>query len=107
MTGYRGNYAGHKQEAHGPVSERIMRKFYGPAGIPKPNDEVSEDARVEAVKFCRERNLNYTLGMMLEMARFADEYTAKIAKHLRLAQEHGAKAEIRAINTENARRRRD
>lgn len=101
MTGYRGNYG----KPHGPVSERTMRKFYGASGAAKGKDEVSEDARVAAVKFCRERDLNYTLGTMLEMARFAEEYTAKIANHLRLAQEHGAKAEIRAINTENARRR--
>ena len=102
MTGYRGNYG----KPHGPVSERVMRKFYGASGAANPKEvEVSEDARVAVVKFCRERDLNYTLGTMLEMARFADQYTSKIAQNLRLAQEHGAKAEIRAINAENARRR--
>ena len=90
-------------------NERFMTQHYGASGFVdrnKPVDEVSEDARVAAVKFCRKRDLNYTLGVMLEMARFADQYTAEIAHHLRLAQEHGAKAEIRAINAEHARRRK-
>ena len=89
-------------------TERFMQQHYGASGFVakcKKVDEVSEDARVAVAKFCQERDLNYTLGTMLEMARFAEEYTAKIASDLRLAQEHGAKAEIRLINAENSRRR--
>ena len=89
-------------------SERFMQQHYGASGFVRKAEkveDVSGDARVAAVRFCQERDLNYTLGTMLEMARFADQYTAKIAKALRLAEEHGAKAEIRLINAEHAKRR--
>jgi hypothetical protein len=70
----------------------------------KAGDEVSEEYRVAAVKFCRERDLNYTLGTMLEVARFAQQFCAKIDKALRLSEQHGAQAEIRLINCTRAKR---
>jgi hypothetical protein len=89
-------------------SERFMKQHYGASGFvdrKAVKTEVGEDARVAVAKYCHERDLNYTLGTMLEMARFAEQYAEQIAKCLRLTQEAAGKAEIRAIVAERARQR--
>ena len=90
-------------------SERFMKQYYGASGFVDKTanaEEVPEEIRVAVVRFCRERDLDYTLGTMLEMARFAHQFTERLQKTLRLTEEAAGRAEIRAINAENVRRRR-
>jgi hypothetical protein len=52
----------------------------------KQAPEVSELVRVAAVAFCRKHDLNYTLGTMLQMAIFAEEYSDGLRQKLRKTQ---------------------
>lgn len=64
---------------HGPVSERTMRQFYGASGYKK---RASDEMCLAVATFCREHNIDITLGNMHEMALFADEQCARLRSEL-------------------------
>jgi len=56
------------------ASERFMQKHYGANGFVP---EVPEELQLAAVKYCRENDVDITLGQMRAMAMFAHEQIKK------------------------------
>ena len=52
--------------------ERFMRQHYGASGF-VDEKKVMDDLCLAAVKYCNMHELDYTLGTMHEMAKFALE----------------------------------
>lgn len=58
-----------------------MRTWYGPNGfVSKAEYDLGEALRLAAVKYCDKHKLNYTLGTMLEMSKFAAECVDEYGK---------------------------